>query len=201
MPQPIELRSYSMPNQALLARPKLAAFVGAIASEWTQVEQNLAALLAGAFGTTTRNADGAFSINNNWLGQAAISKSETIRVRLKILDATLGELLRGTSVEEGWTAIRNELTSRSKERNKIVHAVWALADELPDDLLMVEASGRLLRYRGADFQDALNRISDLRSRCHELLLKVLGAVHEKEIAQRLSGPMVLSDALWVALRH
>ena len=191
MPQPADVRSYSRPNQAVLQRPALAALIGAIAAEWTQVEAGLVALIAGAFGATSTHTDGGYSINNNWVAHAAIAKSETIRVRLKILDATFGELVRGTSVEAAWIQLRADLEGRSKERNKIVHGIWVLAEDFPDDVLLAEEGGRLLRYTEADFKDVLARISKVSGDCHNVLLKTLDAVHNKEIPERFDGPKVL----------
>lgn len=188
MPQPISPTSSSVPLKVVLNRANLAAYIGAIAAEWTHVEDQLMHLLATAFGSSARGVNGEFGINLNWIAKAAIEETETIRVRLKIMDVTLGALVKGKSVEAEWGSLRNNLQKRSTERNRIVHGQWALSDEYPDALLLRAKDEQTLLYKERDFSEILDRIVSVRQACIYLQQNILNAIHDGEIGERPMGP-------------
>ena len=176
MPQPVDV-SGAKPHRQLLQRPELAAHIAAIAAQWTSVEERMAELLSAAFGHSTKDDLGAHSISRNWVALTAIRETETNRVRLKIIDATLGAILKDRAADlfAEWEEIRDELNKRGRERNKVVHGNWSLSDEYPDDLILETPRGARFRYTLKDFQDILDRIVIAWQQCYAFQLRILDA--------------------------
>lgn len=137
MPQPIsKSNGWSSLPLVLLERPDHAALIGAIAAEWTQVERMLVRLLAGAFGRGRRYSDSDTVYGApNPIAQAAMEASETIRTKIRLLDLSLGKMVKSTSIEAAWNDARADLIARAKERNIVVHGVWLVNSSEPDLIL------------------------------------------------------------------
>ena len=175
MPQPTTIPGGAKPHRFLLQRIQHAARIAAIASQWTEVEVRMAELLASAFGSSTKDQAGAHHINRNWLALSAIKEAETIRVRLKIIDATLGAILKenNSSLLQEWESLKIELNRRGRERNEVVHGRWSIADEYPNDLILEMRNGNYMRYTVKDFDDILDRVISVWQQCYAFQLKVL----------------------------
>src|SRR4051794_5492750 len=98
---------------------------------WTQVEKQLGAMISGILGRTSRTPDDGWAINPNWIVAAVMSEAETIRMRIKIVDAIMLPILEGSPLKERWKKPRGEnhlsarLNKRSNDRNIVVHTEWA----------------------------------------------------------------------------
>jgi hypothetical protein len=159
----------------LLERPAHAARIAAIACQWTGVENQLAELLSGAFGYSEKNEAGSHSVSRNWIALAAMRETETIRVRLKIINSTFGAVLkdRGSSLLVDWEKLEKDLQARGRERNAVVHGNWALSDRYPAALILEERDGSFKLYTLRDLDQVLDRIVDVWQRCHLLMIAVL----------------------------
>ena len=110
MPQPVSNVGFQLLRRAMLQRPNLAARIGAIASEWTQVELELTLLAATATGRHSYNAEtGVGGTNLNIYVQVAVDQAETIRTRLNLLDQVFRIVLKRTAFLDEWQAIRANL--------------------------------------------------------------------------------------------
>lgn len=143
---------------------------------------HLADLLAAAYGSSTVDAAGAHSINRHWLALTAIRETETIRVRLKIMNTALGDLLKerdtAKSLYPKWELLDRDLQKRSRERNAVVHGQWLLSDDFPGDLILEARDGSYKRYTLSDLEQILDRLVDLTQACWQLMLAVLNAKQE-----------------------
>ncbi len=111
--------------QALIARPKLTSLMTAIFLLWSVAEQHIGMM----FGLLLdSNADDAFDLFHafNDLGP----KQTAIRALAnKKLSAQLNEEIEN---------MLKNLRKRSRVRNAIVHGLWAVSDDLPDEILKVD---------------------------------------------------------------
>ena len=158
------------------------------------VEFNLAALVAGVFGTSTPTTDGGYSISQNFIAKTAVAGAETIRTKLKFVDATFGTIAKGTRFEAHWEQTKGDLNKRSRERNGVVHGKWSISDEYPDDLILTKTDGSDHRYSTSDLDGILNRITAMRIGTHEFLVDVLRAAENGELRNTHLGHWVTVDA-------
>lgn len=176
MPQPVN-QAGARPHKLMLDRPDLAARIAAIAAQWTQVEISMAELLAAAFGSSELTEDGAHMIARNWIALTAIREVSNIRGRMDIMDATLGAVLdqNNSTLLPEWTALKDDLFKRGRERNDVVHGDWSISDQYPDDLILEERKGRCLLYTAQDLDNILDRIVAVWQRCEAFKLSILNA--------------------------
>lgn len=160
-------------------RPECASAMGFVAMAWTQVEQALIRLLSSSLGSVSNNADGSRSLRSNGLLAAAVSEAETIRVRLKIADATYGRLVAGTALEPRWSVASAGLRKRSRERNTVVHGQYSWSEKRPDHLVYTpQRSGSCMLWNEKDFLDVAARIMSLYEELNSLhtdTVEALGA--------------------------
>ena len=176
MPQPVN-QPGAKPHKLMLERPNLGARIAAIAAQWTQVEIRMAELLAAAFGSSEVTEDGAHMISRNWIALTAIREVSNIRGRMDIMDATLGSVLdqNNSTLFPEWTALKEDLFKRGRERNDVVHGDWSISDQYPDDIILEERKGRYMRYTAQDLDNMLDRIVAVWQRCYAFQLLVLEA--------------------------
>jgi len=66
------------------------------------------------------------------------------------------------------------LRARAKERNQIVHAVWAVVDDYPEDVLRKDISGEFVRYTLQDLREIVARLLDLQNVLFEFHIQCTG---------------------------
>jgi hypothetical protein len=175
LPQPITVSQWQRPHRVMLARPIHAALIAAIASQWTEVEHQISQLLAQAFGSSLELPDGSVSMYGSWVAETTILEAETIRVRLKIIDATLGAVLKQSQSPRfaEWEALKKVLIKRSGERNTVVHGRWAISTDLPIDLILEQKDGSLLKYTDKDLSAVLDRLVEAWLQVRALIMGIL----------------------------
>jgi hypothetical protein len=128
MPQPLvpDVTSWS-PNPVWVRdhRPECVTAIGLVALAWTRVEHELTSIVSSILGQSGRGKDGGWSLNPNWIVAATMREAETIRVRIKIVDAILKPILEGDELGPKWDALSSRLFKRSRDRNVVVHSEWA----------------------------------------------------------------------------
>ena len=154
------------------------------------VERNLAALVAGAFGSATQRSDGAFSVDQNFIAMMAVTQAETIRTKIKFIDATFGAVAKGTQFAERWEQMSKTLQRRSRERNDVVHAQWAISPDFPVVLIFVASDGKTIKYTVADLKGILDRISAERAETHRFLHDLLRTASTGELDHTSLGKCV-----------
>lgn len=185
MPQPLPVAIQSLQGGASnlwRANPTCMGGIGAVAAAWTDLERELVLLLSIALGKTRLRGDaGAFQGSMNRMAAIAIEQAETIRLRLKIINAALVEFIDGTTIAAAWDDLRKEILARSRERNSIVHATWRYATELPEALVQMRRGEQSLYWTEADFKSVLMRLHKLDMNIGEFRGKFVKAIHDGTI--------------------
>jgi hypothetical protein len=112
--------------------PELVAKIGLVTSNWAKVDAEVQLTLVGMLGTS---ADLVAAIYRQI--QAALSRDALIQ-------AVAEEKLSGEELDL-FHIIWKLSQSPNKQRNKIAHGVWGIADDIPDALIMVNPLDSLER--------------------------------------------------------
>lgn len=127
MPQIIKsIKHLDTDPGAILRRPTLAAMIAAVASNWTRVENDLAELFVGLLG---EDEDAALAIYLELIDQS---------VRKAAFDALARTKLKPESLQQ-FEALFNKVRKKAKQRNRMVHGFWAVSNEHPDGLILLDA--------------------------------------------------------------
>ena len=189
MPQPINPNSWQFPPKGTLARPGISSAITAVLAEWTWVESGLVALVGNVCGASRDPASGSVEFYTNMIAYNMMATAETIRGRIKLLDASVGKLLEASSLEERWKIFISNLTKRSRERNRIAHAQWMQSDQYPDDLIEYDPRKReMFRWTERDILDCVERIVAIRNEAHLMQMDIVSAFHRGELDESAFGP-------------
>jgi hypothetical protein len=163
-----------------LERPQCAALIAAIASEWTRVEEKFAELIGAATGVSKPvYLEGMQTCNwtnePNMIVQATFRAAESVHAKLNAFEYAW----QAVGFPEHLRVMRAEIfkcvRSCAKERNQIVHAVWCVVADYPDDLLRKGAAGEpFMRYTRDDLRQILQRLLNLQDRVFELYIQCTG---------------------------
>ena len=160
MPQPVDPQRRYHPRRFALQRPKCAVLISTAVLEWAHVERALSTMFSVAITPQTVDTSGSVTTSRLWTAVAVMSEMESLHMRLKIVKRTLISLVPDDLAAQ-WEGLEKQLRARARERNTLAHGIWSYADEYPDDLLLEEDDGRVLRYTPKDFEDVVTRICDL----------------------------------------
>jgi galactose-1-phosphate uridylyltransferase len=141
-------------------------------------------MISGVLGRFSRGKGDSFGINPNWIMDAAITEAETIRARIKLIEAVLGPALAGSRLEEEWKDISASLYKRAKDRNIIVHSEWAWSEHVPDKMLKINRGQSPDGWIEKDFLAAFDRIKALEDQLHHFMEKVLVEIDEGRVIFR-----------------
>ena len=125
MPQPIpDGRDVSLDFRphALLQRPKLAPYIGAILMHWNEIESHMGIFLAALLGAEARTVMSVFLALQTDGGRKTTIDTVT-KLRLSAAD-----LAR-------FKDIQKNVGGRYSERNKAAHGAWGISPHYPDDLV------------------------------------------------------------------
>jgi len=136
------------------------AHIAAVAIAWTSIERALVTLLHGVLGGAHFQTEDVVGFSGNWVARVAMEQAETIRTRIKLVDATMEPLLKGMELHGQWVAIRDQLQKRSRVRNAVVHANWSYAAELPGEVVRLR-SNHQERWTIDDFAAVLREFQRL----------------------------------------
>ena len=64
------------------------AHVAAVAVAWTEVEKSLVSLVNCSLGTAHMQSESVVGMSGNWVAKTAMEQAETIRTRIKLVDAS-----------------------------------------------------------------------------------------------------------------
>lgn len=196
MPQPVTLLHYSLsmnPAFVTLHKPDCVAAIGLVALSWTRVESEMMSMVSGALGRTSRNRSGGFNISPNRIAYAAMREAETIRVRIKIVDAVLGPMLEGNPLDDEWAALRDRLNKRGRDRNKVVHAEWGYSEDMPQGLVQKGKDDTASLWKKSDFDDVCERIAQLENDLNAFMRSVLNAIHDGTITKFVTPDMIVRE--------
>jgi hypothetical protein len=96
-----------------------------------------------------------------------MEQAETIRTRLKLIDALVAPLLAGTPLHDNWIQLKKELQKHSRQRNRIVHGRWGYSDKLPDSLVKMDLPNYQV-WTVEDFRNVLHGINKLTGQIQKL---------------------------------
>lgn len=146
-------------------------------------------MAANAFGHSTDPNGPVAMMHTNHLMQAMMQTAETIRARIALMDSTVGRLLAGTPLQIRWERFKKDAIARSKERNRLSHALWVVSDEYPNDLIEYDPkTEQLFRWTEKDVLNCHKRVSGTRSETHGLLIAILEALHAGVLTEHEMGP-------------
>jgi hypothetical protein len=182
MPEPVPKEVTGFSHGAInivRSESECMAHVAAVAVGWTEVERALVNLMANALGESEMQSATAVSTSGNWVAKVAMEQAETIRMRLKLVNATVAPILVDSPLLETWRDLERELQKRSRQRNRIVHAQWAYSAELPGRIInMVEGAFELWSVQ--DFTEVIHGLG-------KLVGQILGLQHDIGVAKIQGG--------------
>lgn len=152
-----EVNSFNCrPHQVVVARQELALKLAEVAMTWSALENSFA-LLYGLLMGSTEVAPG---VN---IDEAAIEIFETLEVmpkRIQLLRVLANRRLKqhGEVLKE-LDALIILIKAAAGRRNTLIHGYWCIANEYPDELILVSGTHRTrLAYGPSDFEKALGDI-------------------------------------------
>lgn len=181
---PKDVTGFTMgPRELARREPACMAMVAAVAVAWTELERTLAFLVGNALGASEKLPFDTVRTAPNWVARVAIENAETIRTKIKFSKAVVRPMLEGTDFLDQWSVLERRLQDRADERNRIVHAQWAVSEKLPGELVRMRPSGNEC-WRVKDFKEALGRFADLQRN----LLEFSHALGSAKAAGTLKNP-------------
>jgi hypothetical protein len=173
MPQPIRkderIAVHHFPR-CLLERPKLAVLIGTVAAEWGYID-----------GCLVDTYERAIS---DQMGRDAVAVSvmetlSSLALKLQLIIKVLQMRVPKELCDHFAMNVAPLLRNGSKERGRLLHGDWGTSDDYPNDLILKEASGRLLRYTEKDLRDTLDRITPIRNAANDMVIKTHHAPKRK----------------------
>jgi hypothetical protein len=117
---------YRVPANALIERPELAGIIGECIAFWSQVEAYLAILLGAIMKAQTGITAAVFlSIRNSRAQREALNAAAQVGLRDREL--------------EMFSAISIVYQSLDSQRTDLAHGIFALSEDLPNDLLWMDS--------------------------------------------------------------
>lgn len=184
----------------ILERPDLAAHIGVIACQWTEIDMRIGTLLAHILGIDAP------------LGLLAYLAIDNDGAKMAMLRAIATDRLNTTEMER-FNKLFQSIRERRRERNDVVHGSWGIADDHPDALAWQDPRDSVRQfanitasikgaaideneamapfhnvrfYRLADFQQIEARVEELSRDIQDFSLEVLKRLETKEqAAQKL----------------
>jgi hypothetical protein len=131
MPQPLSRvapkSGMTIASDALAQRPQLATLMAEVISAWSYTEAILGNFLAKMLGVSAP------------VGIAMYSALDTFRPQMRALDAAANTAFPAED-KELYSATMTVIRRAAKGRHTFAHNVWGICNDLPDALLLVEAS-------------------------------------------------------------
>jgi hypothetical protein len=124
MPQPLRkwVPSLDFSPATVEQRPDLATCIARVSTQWVQIETALGLLLAVTLDTNARSGVAMYlSLVSSQAQEAAM---------LAALEARTS-----TEIQAEFAGMLKDIRARSRERNKVVHALWGVTPEYPDALI------------------------------------------------------------------
>lgn len=167
MPQPVkrkDMKGRSGPK-IVLERPRLAALIGAIASEWGAIDDDLGEIFD-VLTTGTPTPQPRHS--GSEVAAIVFSKFISLSAKLDVIRSVVGLRLTARNVGE-FEELSRRMRKCAIERNKVIHARWMISDEFRDDLL-TESAGHWLRYTEKYLEEVLDRTVALKGSVRDFLM-------------------------------
>lgn len=171
-PVPREVDSFSRAAvNTVRSQQECMAYVGAVAVAWTELEGTLELFVGHALGSSRIEGPDVVGYSPNKVARIAMEQAETIRTRLKLIDALVAPILTGTSLDDEWAELKKELQKQSRKRNSIVHGRWAYSDKLPNSLVKMDTVTPQV-WTPDDFWDVLHAVNGLSGKVQRLTHKI-----------------------------
>lgn len=125
MPQPVhfsKLISFNFRKEALMERPKLAAYIASISAHWNEIDARIALFVAALL---KNKAKTVISVFLDLRADAAKKATIDTIASLKLSPDDLAK----------FQIIRNNIGFRYSERNTAIHGSWGISPCYPDKLL------------------------------------------------------------------
>jgi hypothetical protein len=173
--------------------PQCISGIGMVALSWNSLEAQVEHMLSGILGRTYRGNDGGWAINPNWVISVAMSEVNTVRGRIKIVTSIFDRLLANHSLLKEWSKLSDTLIKRGKERNTVVHTVWGWSEAAPGVILQTLDVGKHMAWGPEDFAEVAARTQALNDDLQRFMIKVLTAIHDKEITAYVTPDMIMNE--------
>ena len=148
--------------RVLLERANLAALLGVVSAEWSNLDSHIMFLYALLMGRYLPSPPG-FTPPLHPVALQVFDTLETQRLRLDLLEKLGKWLIKDEELlEELKSKVLPSIKRASKLRNALVHADWGIANEYPEDLILKPTFGHHMVYTEDDFNEAINRILNAR---------------------------------------
>jgi hypothetical protein len=159
-------------SEAVEKRPARAIRIAGIAAGWALVEEDLALLYSYLLGTGERSA----KRRRHTLDPVGIQVFEALHAlnnRIDLLNR-LAKWRSPAGEQATITQLSTEVRRVSLLRNRIVHGLWGICDDFPDDLVLhgtlEEPEARI--YKDHDLKQVLVRVRALHANLYELVKKM-----------------------------
>lgn len=160
-PQPSKGHFKYFPLEVASKRPKHAAGIGAVTSEWSFFETELVATIARCF--FAFSAEGGFNAAHTTLGFI-----DSITLRLEIISELLETRIPPEDFKHFQDVLIKEIRNRAKERNAVVHSYWYADDQHPE-YIITWIDERYMKYSAQDFLDIAKRILETNDKVKNFL--------------------------------
>ena len=147
-----------LPPRRLLERPKLAALLGVIASEWSALESHMTFL----YGTLLGKYVPHDRLNGPPVHPIGFQIFETLpsqHLRKELIQKLAKTLIVDAVLLQELANLMKTLRIASDTRNELVHADWGINNDIyPNELLKIRAPGKFLVYNESHLNEAVDLI-------------------------------------------
>ena len=186
MPQKLPAKLVSVVDfsrSALGQRPGCAVLIATISSEWARLEHELTSMFGAATGLNSATSKDTWQSSPNLAAFAALAALESLHARIAAITAAFDAIDIDARLKTSFAQISLELRKRAKERNAIIHGLWGIVDNYPNDVILKSApqTNDLKRYTQKDFEQAIERLTETGSRVSNFTFQVTATQAEIEI--------------------
>jgi hypothetical protein len=158
--------------QAVLRRPRLAALLGAIASEWSLMEETVADFYAYLLGLSIPRAVQPLGTLRSWpmeiAGYAIFQSIIDTNRRIILLKQLAALRIHDGGVLEEVDVVMTLFRRAATKRNEFLHGTWGVSDDYPNHLIRTPhvplKNEKPQPFGERQFMDALEQIEFARVR-------------------------------------
>ena len=148
----------------------MAALIGTIAAESAYIDDCL---------VDTYERTVSDKLYRDTVAVAVFQSMTSLHQRLEVLSKVLRLCAPNAICKNFEEEVRPLVREAAGERAKVIHGSWEVSDDYPDDLILVEASGRLMRWTEKDLSALLDRMMPARGAAHKLATAAYGMGKKK----------------------
>jgi hypothetical protein len=173
--------------QAVLRRPRLAALLGAIASEWSLMEEAVADFYAYLLGLSIPRAVQPIGTVRTWpmeiAGYAIFQSIVDTNRRITLLKQLAAIRIHDGGVLEEIDVVMKLFKRAATKRNEFIHGTWGVSDDYPEHLIRTPhvalKNEKPQPFGERQFTDALEQIEFARVRLSQFAGQVARMIEPK----------------------